>query len=147
MAGRVRPLVLAWGAAAASVLGLLVLVKFFGLPILLTSFGGSAVILFGMPDSEMASPRCFLGGHVIATAVGLAFMTLFGDSMIVMALAMATALTLMQITRTVHSPAGGDPLILIAAHAPVAAGLWALALGLVVLFAGALAFNRLRRVA
>lgn len=41
---------------------------------LLASLAGSCVILFGMPDNEMAQPRSFLGGHVIAATVGLVFL-------------------------------------------------------------------------
>ena len=111
------------------------------LPFILASLGGSAVILFGMPDSDMAQPRSFLGGHVIATIVGLAFLNLLGTDWWVMAAAVATALTLMQVTRTIHSPAGADPIIVILNHAGWSFLLTPVAVGLAILLIAALAFN------
>ena len=58
-----------------------------------------------------------------------------------LAAAVATALTLMQVTRTVHSPAGADPLIVILGHAGWSFLLKPLALGLAILLLAALAFN------
>lgn len=113
------------------------------IPFVLASLGGSAVILFGMPDSEMSQPRSFLGGHLIATVTGIAFLHLFGAEWWVLAAAVATALTLMQLTRTIHSPAGADPLIVILNHAGWSFLVTPLALGLGILLAAAFAFNRL----
>ena len=142
-ASRLRPLIVAWIAAAASIAAIALSFEAVHLPFVLASLGGSAVILFGMPESEMSQPRSFIGGHAIATAVGIGFFHLFGDQWWVLAGAMATALTLMQVTRTIHSPAGADPLIVILNHAGWSFLLMPLALGLAILLAAALAFNRI----
>ncbi|WP_423453858.1 HPP family protein [Ottowia sp. VDI28] len=89
------------------------------IPWLMAPFGASCVLAFGVPDSPLAQPRAIVGGHLIATAIGLVMVTLFGASWLACAFAVALALGVMQITRTVHAPAGGNPLIVMAAHAPV----------------------------
>ena len=90
-----------------------------GIPWLMAPFGASCVLAFGVPDSPLAQPRAIVGGHWVATAVGLVVVTLFGDSWLACALGVGLALAAMQITRTVHAPAGADPLIVITAHAPI----------------------------
>jgi CBS-domain-containing membrane protein len=113
---------------------------------LLASLGGSCVILFGMPDNDMAQPRSFLGGHVIATAVGLAFlrfgMMKFGGASELWAMAaVATALVLMMITRTIHSPAGANPIVVFAEHADWSFFVSPLLIGLAAMLITAIVIN------
>lgn len=90
-------------------------------PWLLPSFGGSCVILFGMPRGIMAQPRSFIGGHLVATVVGLVFrlgyVNFGGQLAIWLALAVGTALAAMAVTRTIHSPAGANPVVVFAEEA------------------------------
>lgn len=90
-------------------------------PWLLPSFGGSCVILFGMPRGAMAQPRSLIGGHILSTIIGLMFheaMHAFGGPIEFWgAAAVSTALALMLVTRTVHSPAGANPLVVFAEDA------------------------------
>jgi CBS-domain-containing membrane protein len=86
---------------------------------LMAPFGASCVLAFGMPDSPLAQPRNIIGGHVIATLVGLAVLHTLGDSWWSAALAVGLALAAMQQTRTLHAPAGANPLVVIASHAPL----------------------------
>jgi CBS-domain-containing membrane protein len=87
-------------------------------PWLLPSLGGSCVILFGMPRGIMAQPRSFIGGHLLATITGLAFRlgyaTLGGPLPLWIAFAVGTALAVMSVTRTIHSPAGANPVVVFA---------------------------------
>ncbi len=90
-------------------------------PWLLPSLGGSCVILFGMPRGIMAQPRSFIGGHLLATMVGLLFhegRRMFGGPIEPwIALAVGTALAVMAVTRTIHSPAGANPVVVFAEDA------------------------------
>jgi CBS-domain-containing membrane protein len=79
--------------------------------LLLGSFGSSAVMVFGFPELHFSQPRSVVGGHFICSAVGLAALGLFGHSGFGLALACAAALALMMLTRTVHPPAGSNPVI------------------------------------
>ncbi len=89
-----------------------------GIPWLMAPFGASCVLAFGVPDSPLAQPRAIVGGHLVATSVGLAVGALLGDGWLACALAVGLSLSAMQLSRTVHAPAGADPLIVIATHAP-----------------------------
>lgn len=88
-----------------------------GVPWLMAPFGASCVLAFGMPDSPLAQPRSIIGGHLVATLVGLIALSMLGDGWWVGAFAVGLALAAMQITRTLHAPAGANPLVVIAAHA------------------------------
>lgn len=114
-------------------------------PWLLASFGGSCVILFGMPESEMAQPRSLIGGHVISSVTGLAFLHLGGSAPGMAVAAVATALVLMMATRTIHSPAGANPLVIFAEGARWTFLATPLAIGLVIMFAVAWACNNVNR--
>jgi CBS-domain-containing membrane protein len=121
-------------------------------PTLLASLGGSCVILFGMPDSEMARPRSLFGGHLIAGAIGLAFLRLgydrFGGTMEAwMVAAVATALVAMMATHTIHSPAGANAVVIFLERADWTFMVWPLLVGLLVLFVTAVIETRLTRPA
>ena len=79
--------------------------------LLLGSFGSSAVMVFTFPELHFSQPRSVVGGHVICTAVGLAALALFGPSWWALASAAAVSVALMMLTRTLHPPAGSNPII------------------------------------
>src|SRR5215831_1867726 len=132
------------GIASVLTMGVaLLLLDLERVPYLLASLGGSCVILFGMPENVMAQPRSFIGGHVVGTTVGLIFSHAFGVGILTMACAVGTAIALMMVTDTIHSPAGADPLIVMAAQPGWSFLVAPLALGLVILFVGAILYHRL----
>ena len=88
-----------------------------GYPWQMAPFGASCVLAFGLPDSPLAQPRSIVGGHLVATAVGLLVFNTLGNGWWAAAVAVGLALALMQLTRTVHAPAGADPLVVLASHA------------------------------
>lgn len=108
-------------ATMAALLATLALLRQTGHPWLLPSLGGSCVILFGMSRGTMAQPRSFLGGHVVATLVGLlmqeAAATLGGPREVWATAAVGIALAAMAGSRTIHSPAGANPLVVFAEEA------------------------------
>ena len=112
----------ALGAAAGISLAL-ILVAPPASPYLLASLGGSAVFLFGLTRAPAAQPRALFGGHLGGALIGIACYQWFGDALWVYALAQVLALWFMLITKTVHPPAGANPLIMIVAHSGLAA-LW-----------------------
>lgn len=76
------------------------------------SLGASAVLVYGAVRSPLAQPRNLLGGHVISAVVGVtSWKLLSGDPWIAQAVAVATAIALMHLTRTLHPPGGATALI------------------------------------
>ena len=112
---------------------------------LMAPFGASCVLAFGMPDSPLAQPRNIIGGHVIATLVGLAVLHTLGDSWWSAALAVGLALAAMQQTRTLHAPAGANPLVVIASHAPLSFVITPVLAGSLVIVAVAWCLNNARQ--
>jgi CBS-domain-containing membrane protein len=71
-------------------------------PLVLGSFGASCVLLFSYPDNPFSQPRNVIGGHFLTSLTGLAYLSALGSSWWSLALALATAVALMHVTRTVH---------------------------------------------
>lgn len=88
-----------------------------GTPWLMAAFGASCVLAFGVPDSPLAQPRSIIGGHLLSALIGLVLLNTLGNAWWVGALGVALALVLMQQTRTLHAPAGANPLVVITAGA------------------------------
>jgi CBS domain-containing membrane protein len=79
---------------------------------LIGSFGASAVLVYGATNSPLAQPRNLVGGHVISAFVGVTIHKLIpGEVWLSSALAVSTAIVMMQITKTVHPPGGATALI------------------------------------
>ncbi|ACS99269.1 HPP family protein [Paenibacillus sp. JDR-2] len=103
--------------AFAAVLILFLFENTTGLALLIAPFGASCVIVFALPDSPLAKPRNVVGGHVISTITGLTLLHVFGQHAWTLAAGVALSIMLMQVTKTLHPPAGADPLVVILAGA------------------------------
>lgn len=95
-----------------SVIGILAFSSFnLGVLLALGSFGSTSVLLFAFPENHFSQPRSIIGGHFICSAVGMLALYLFGQTWWALALAVAVATAIMMLTRTVHPPAGSNPII------------------------------------
>jgi CBS-domain-containing membrane protein len=136
-------ILLAWAGGSLAIALVALLTDVSGMPLVLGSFGASCVLLFGFPESPFSQPRNVIGGHFLASLTGLAFLAFFGAHWWSMALATGTAIAVMMATRTVHPPAGSNPVIVM-----LSAPAWSFLLtptlaGAVMLILVALAFHRL----
>ena len=84
---------------------------------LLASLGGTAVFLFGLTRAPATQPRALFGGHLGGAFIGIACYQAFGESLPVYVLALVLSLAFMLLTRTVHPPAGANPILMVYAHA------------------------------
>ncbi|MCB1800910.1 MAG: HPP family protein [Gammaproteobacteria bacterium] len=76
------------------------------------SFGASAVLLYGAPRAPFSQPRNLVGGHLISAAAGVACFLYLPDIQILQeSIAVASAIALMMLTRTIHPPGGATALI------------------------------------
>jgi len=86
-------------------------------PLLLASLGGTTLFLFGLSTTPAAQPRAVFGGHLISSLIGIICVQVFGDATWVSVTAVVLTICVLLLTRTVHPPAGANPLIMIQAHA------------------------------
>jgi CBS-domain-containing membrane protein len=87
-------------------------------PLAIIPFATSIALVVGSPDAEPAQPRALIGGHVVATLVGLAMVKLTGPSAWAAAVAVGLAILAMYLTGTFHPPAGIDPLLVVSNGLP-----------------------------
>ncbi len=98
-------LVTALGSFAG--VGLVTLLSFYyRLPLLLPSFGASAVLLYAACSVPMAQPRNVIGGHVISALAGVIVYQLMGDAWWAITLGVTLAILAMTVTYTLHPPGG-----------------------------------------
>ena len=88
------------------------------IPIMAIPFATSIVLVMGSPDVEAAQPRALIGGHIVATIVGLMVLKIAGPEPWAAALAVGLAIAAMHFTRTFHPPAGIDPLLVVVNNMP-----------------------------
>jgi CBS-domain-containing membrane protein len=110
------------------------------------SFGASAVLIYGSPKAPFAQPRNLIGGHVLSALVGMLTWHYLPDVLILQeAFSVATAIALMQLTRTMHPPGGATALIAVIGGAEVHSMgigfIWIVFIGVVILLAIALLVN------
>lgn len=81
---------------------------------LIGSFGASAVLTYGAPLAEFSQPRNLVLGHLLSALVGVTTYKLipYPEAIAVAsALAVAGAIGLMHLTRSLHPPGGATALI------------------------------------
>lgn len=82
------------------------------LVMIIGSFGASAVLIYGAIKSPLAQPRNLMGGHIFSAIIGVSCYQAFpGELWLAAALAVATAIAFMHITKTLHPPGGATALI------------------------------------
>jgi CBS-domain-containing membrane protein len=67
--------------------------------------------VFGFPDAPFSQPRNIILGHLLSTLIGLGFTHALGPNSWSVGLATGAAIAAMMLTRTVHPPAGSNPVI------------------------------------
>jgi CBS-domain-containing membrane protein len=131
------------GGAIAIALALL-LVGGRNSPFLLFSLGGSTVFLFVLTETEAAQPRALLGGHIGGALIGILCYQIFGDGLWVSVVAVVLTMMFMVVTRTIHPPAGANPLITVHHHAGFLSVLNPVGVGVLTLFIVAIVWSRIR---
>jgi CBS-domain-containing membrane protein len=114
-------------------------------PLMLGSFGATCLLMFGFPDNPFSQPRNVIAGHFLSSFVGLAFLALLGTHWWSLALAASAAISLMQMTRTVHPPACSNPLLIMLSTPKWDFLFFPTLTGAVILVVVAVLFNNLMR--
>lgn len=92
------------------------------LPLIVAPIGASAVLLFAVPASPLAQPWSIIGGNTLSAAVGVVISILMPNVTIAAGMAVALAIAVMIVTRSLHPPGGAAALTAILVH-PSSAGL------------------------
>ncbi|QEO17045.1 HPP family protein [Acetobacter vaccinii] len=110
--GRYRALLVALGGGVG--VGLtFALGKLFvpaSLPAIVAPIGASAVLVFAVPASPLATPRAVVLGNTLSAAVGVGVGLLAGAGPLAATLALFLALAVMAATRCLHPPGGAAAL-------------------------------------
>ena len=80
---------------------------------LIPPFGASMVLVMAFHESPLAHPKNILFGHIFSALSGVVIFSILGSSFISLGLAVGLAIFLMMTTKTVHPPAGANPIIAI----------------------------------
>lgn len=107
-----RQIALAWLGGFLAIGSIALSADLLSASLLLGSFGASCVLVFGFPDLPFSQPRNVLLGHVLSSLVGLLCLHLLGPGVWSLAIAVGSAIALMMLTRSVHPPAGSNPVII-----------------------------------
>ncbi len=136
---------LAWLGGFLAIATVAILSDQLAIALVLGSFGASCVLVFGFPDVPFAQPRNVILGHFLSSLIGLAFLAAFGPHWWSVAPAVGTAIAVMMLTRTVHPPAGSNPVIVFLLQ-PGWSFLWFPTLvGALIVVAVALIYNNVTR--
>ena len=80
---------------------------------LIPPFGASMVLVMAVHESPLAHPKNVLFGHIISAFSGVFIFAIFGFSSLSVGAGVGLAIFLMMATKTVHPPAGANPIIAI----------------------------------
>ena len=80
---------------------------------LIPPFGASMVLVMAVHESPLAHPKNVLFGHIISAFSGVFIFAIFGFSSLSVGAGVGLAIFLMMLTKTVHPPAGANPIIAI----------------------------------
>ncbi len=136
---------LAWVGGFLAIASVALLTDHLATALVLGSFGASCVLVFGFPDVPFAQPRNVVVGHFLSSLIGLVFLWFFGPHWWSVAPAVGTAIAVMMLTRTVHPPAGSNPVIVYLAQPDWWFLLFPTLAGALVLVAVALVYNNATR--
>src|SRR6266536_1400724 len=124
-------------------------------PLIIASFGASAILLFQTIDSPLAQPRNFIFGHAFSAIIGVCITKLFELNpdfehlrWLAGALSCAIASVVMGVTKTVHPPAGATALMVATDASITGLGWWFIPCVLIsscLMLGAALVINNLHR--
>lgn len=140
-----RSIALAWLGGFVAIAAVAALSSALSAVLILGSFGASCVLIFGYPDVPFSQPRNIVAGHVLSSAIGVLFLQTFGPTWWALALAAGTAIAAMMISRTVHPPAGSNPVIVFLSQPGWGFVVFPTLAGALVLVAVALVYNNATR--
>lgn len=134
---------ISWLGSFLGIAAVAILAMVYDKPMLVASFGASAVLIYGVPDAPLSQPRNVFFGHTLSAAVGVTTYLLLGLNWWTAALGTAIAIIVMLVTKTTHPPGGATALVAILSKATPIYILTPVAAGVIILIAIAIITNNL----
>jgi CBS-domain-containing membrane protein len=113
------------------------------LPLEAVPFTTSIVLVMAAPDSGQAQPRNIIGGHLLSALSGLVVSLVFGTNPWLAGVALGLSIAAMQLTGTLHPPAGINALLFVSMDLSWQFVLMPVAVGALGLVAFAFLYHRL----
>ena len=108
--------IITWFGAFLGITAVALFAHQYALPVV-TSFGASAVLIYGVPDAPLSQPRNVIFGHTLSAAAGVATFMMFGLTWWSPAFGTALALVVMLLSKTTHPPGGATALFAVLSKA------------------------------
>ena len=110
---------------------------------LIPPFGATMVLVMAVHESPLAQPKNIFFGHILSALSGVIIYYILGMSFISIGLAVAISVWAMMITKTIHPPAGANPIIVIMGGKSLSFILHPVAVGALIIIIFAIVFNKI----
>ena len=111
--------------------------------LLIPPFGATMVLVMAVHSSPLAQPKNIIIGHVLSAVAGVIIYYFLGNTFISIGIGVGLAVFLMIVTKTVHPPAGANPIIVILNGQGINFILYPIIIGTIIIVFFAIIYNRL----
>ena len=112
---------------------------------LIPPFGATMVLVMAVHSSPLAQPKNIILGHILSALSGVIILLLIGDSFLALGIAVGLAVFIMMMTKTIHPPAGANPIIVILTGASIEFVFLPVAVGSIIIVIFAVVYNRIMK--
>ena len=110
---------------------------------LIPPFGATMVLVMAVHESPLAQPKNIFFGHILSALSGVLIYFFLGMSFLSIGLAVAISVWVMMITKTIHPPAGANPMIAILGGKGLSFILLPVATGALIIIIFAMIYNKI----
>ena len=110
---------------------------------LIPPFGATMVLVMAVYESPLAQPKNIFFGHILSALSGVLIYFFLGMSFLSIGLAVAISVWVMMITKTIHPPAGANPIIAILGGKGISFILLPVATGALIIIVFAMIYNKI----
>jgi CBS-domain-containing membrane protein len=110
---------------------------------LIPPFGATMVLVMAVHESPLAQPKNIFFGHILSALSGVLIYFFLGMSFLSIGLAVAISVWVMMITKTIHPPAGANPIIAILGGKGISFILLPVATGALIIIVFAMIYNKI----
>ena len=110
---------------------------------LIPPFGATMVLVKAVHESPLAQPKNIFFGHILSALSGVLIYFFLGMSFLSIGLAVAISVWAMMITKTIHPPAGANPIIAILGGKGISFILLPVAIGALIIIVFAMIYNKI----